>query len=277
MNIEEKRQRMMELWYGLEFKVKGDLANLWENRVGLGELEALVEELEPKVIQLLQVIPSLKRHSHEYHARTVDLVKLLHHFNQYKSSEEWIQKVTSDLEFMSTEIVKARYEAIKILQSRSIQKPTISYATQQPQGKIPPTVNVEIYGGENAVGGGFKTYKMGSIDGRYEGNSFYIKSFSINYSIPRANLIEIVDKLGFKEELVNKLAKSGRSPDNFYAEITCDFGEKWVKAPFYIRSPRQEFNPKIYPDVRGQVYLKEPISLFDLGSPVRVKLDAYSK
>src|SRR3989339_2072160 len=117
MPIEDDRQKIMSLWYNIESKIKGDLANLWEERKELGELEARIEALEPKVIKLLEVIPTLKRHSHEYHARTVDLVKLLHHFNKY-SKDEWIQKVTSDLDYMSKEITQARNQAEGILRSK---------------------------------------------------------------------------------------------------------------------------------------------------------------
>ncbi|MBI2541754.1 hypothetical protein HYV80_03535 [Candidatus Woesearchaeota archaeon] len=127
MNIKEERQRILELWYNnIKPEARGDLSNLWEHRQELGELEAIVEDLEPKVIKLLEVIPTLKRHSHEYHARTVDLVKLLHHFNKY-SKDEWIQKVTSDLDYMSKEITQARNQAEEILKGK-MQKgiPTIS-------------------------------------------------------------------------------------------------------------------------------------------------------
>ena len=123
MDIEQERQKIMKLWYtNIKPKIRGDLSNLWEERTELGELEARVERLEPKVIKLLEVIPTLKRHSHEYHARTVDLVKLLHNFNKYKSSEEWIQKVTSDLNYISAEITQARNQAEGILRSKQCAK-----------------------------------------------------------------------------------------------------------------------------------------------------------
>ena len=124
MTIEEEIKIILELWYNnIKPEVRGDLANLWEHRKGLGELEALVERLEPKVIKLLEVIPTLKRHSHEYHARTVDLVKLLHHFNKY-SKDEWVQKVTSDLDYISKEITQARNKAEEILRGRKSTEPT---------------------------------------------------------------------------------------------------------------------------------------------------------
>ena len=119
MNIEEERRRILELWHNIKPKAKGDLANLWEEKDELGELDALVEDLEPKVIKLLEVIHTLPRHSHEYHARTRDLVKLLNHFSKYKSSEEWVQKVSSDLYFISTEARKAINEAIRMRSAAS--------------------------------------------------------------------------------------------------------------------------------------------------------------
>ena len=127
MNIEEERQRILELWYNnIKPEARGDLSNLWEHRAELGELEAIVERLEPKVIKLLEVIPTLKRHSPEYHARTRDLIKLLHHFNEYQSSEGWIQSVTSDLEYLSGEIHRVRTEAEKVLQSRRYSKESVT-------------------------------------------------------------------------------------------------------------------------------------------------------
>ncbi|MBS3096436.1 hypothetical protein J4480_03270 [Candidatus Woesearchaeota archaeon] len=123
MPIEDDRQKIMSLWYNIESKIKGDLANLWEDRKELGELEARIEALEPKVIKLLEVIPTLKRHSHEYHARTGDLIKLLHHFSKYEINE-WIQKVTSDLDYLSSEINLARGEAHRVLQIRGHVKET---------------------------------------------------------------------------------------------------------------------------------------------------------
>ncbi|MBS3104943.1 hypothetical protein J4234_01675 [Candidatus Woesearchaeota archaeon] len=161
MTIQEEIQRILELWYNnIKPEARGDLSNLWEHRAELGELEAIVERLEPKVIKLLEVIPTLKRHSHEYHARTVDLVKLLHHFNKY-SKDEWIQKVTSDLDYMSKEITQARNQAEGILRSKRheerqgwqdrsyLKKPTIDYKeledvgyeilkTIYPQGRAHP-------------------------------------------------------------------------------------------------------------------------------------------
>ncbi|MBI2557790.1 hypothetical protein HYW20_00565 [Candidatus Woesearchaeota archaeon] len=118
MTIEEEKQKILELWYKLKPKAKRDLSNLWEDRKELGELEARIEALEPKVIKLLEVIPTLKRHSAEYRARTDDLIKLLHHFSKYKSSEEWVQKVTSDLEYLSEKITQAVDEGTKVLQNR---------------------------------------------------------------------------------------------------------------------------------------------------------------
>lgn len=116
MTIEQEIQRITELWHNIEPKIKGDLANLWEERHELGELEARIEALEPKVIKLLEVIQTLKRHSAEYRARTDDLIKLLHHFSKYET-KEWIQKVTADLEYLSGEITNAVKEGTKVLQS----------------------------------------------------------------------------------------------------------------------------------------------------------------
>ncbi len=114
MKIEEEISKILELWNNIKPKAKGDLASLWEEKEELGELDALVEDLEPKVIKLLEVIHTSPRHSLEYHARTRDLVKLLNHFNKSKSSAEWIQKVTSDLDFICTEARKAINEAVRI-------------------------------------------------------------------------------------------------------------------------------------------------------------------
>ena len=40
MPIEDDRQKIMSLWYNIESKIKGDLANVWEERKELGELTA---------------------------------------------------------------------------------------------------------------------------------------------------------------------------------------------------------------------------------------------
>ncbi len=129
MTIEQEIQRIMELWHNIEFdKIKGDLANLWEAREQLGELVTDLESLEPKVIRLLEVIPTLQRHSDEYRARTKDLIGLLHHFSKHRK-DEWIRKVTSDLDFISTEAARAVREAINKLRGgkgKATTTPTIS-------------------------------------------------------------------------------------------------------------------------------------------------------
>ena len=109
MNIEQERQRIMELWEAIEEETSPFLGYLWEHRRELGELEARVERLEPKVIKLLEVIPTLRKDSPEYEAHCKHFVRLIHHI---EPTEEWMRKIRDDLEFMSGEIKKMR-EAYK--------------------------------------------------------------------------------------------------------------------------------------------------------------------
>lgn len=136
MTIEEERQRIMDLWDRIEYKTKIDLANIWEERHALGELEARVERLEPKVIKLLEVIPSLQRHSHEYHARTVDLIKLIHHI---ESNDEWYQKVRSDVEYINEELKK-----IKIVVEERKEKAKVAPSVWVSSSNL-PSVNAKSY------------------------------------------------------------------------------------------------------------------------------------
>lgn len=112
MNVEEERRRILELWERIrrEVETTSFLGYLWEHKRELGELEARVERLEPKVIKLLEVIPTLRRHSPEYHAHCKHLVMLIHHI---EPTEEWMQKIHDDLEFMSREIQKAKEAYVK--------------------------------------------------------------------------------------------------------------------------------------------------------------------
>jgi len=268
MAIEEEKQRIVDLWGSINTKIKTDLANVWEEREELGELEARIEKLEPKVIQLLQVIPSLKRHSHEYHARTVDLVKLLHHV---KSNEEWYERVRKDLEYFIGEINKARNA---FLQSGTyITKPSVSHTTQKGEA-----ANVEVYDVVR-IKDETKGVKVGLIEGRYEkGSPYYINKLYVECMSSRQFLIEIADRFGFKDEVINALKKSGRNDNILIMEIICDFRSKEI--PISIRNPimvpRQDLELKTFPEGKGQIYLKQPISVTDYGGNIKLRLEVYN-
>ena len=103
MNIEDERRRILELWGEIEDKTRTFLGFLWEHTRELGELEARVERLEPKVIKLLEVIPTLKKDSPEFHAQCTHLVRLMRHI---EPTEEWMHKIKNDLSSISGEIQK---------------------------------------------------------------------------------------------------------------------------------------------------------------------------
>ena len=115
MNVEEERQRIMELWGKIEEEVETSafLGYLWEHKRELGELDARVERLEPKVIKLLETIPTLRRHSPEYRAHCDHFIMLIHHI---EPTEEWMHKIRSDLEFMGGKIKEAKeaYRNMKV-------------------------------------------------------------------------------------------------------------------------------------------------------------------
>ncbi|MBI2652767.1 hypothetical protein HYX00_04850 [Candidatus Woesearchaeota archaeon] len=117
MTIEEDRQRIVELFENLDFETHASLAFMWEHTAELGELEARVEKLEPKVIKLLQVISTLSKDLPEFRAHCKNLIRLIHHIDP---TEEWMQKIREHIEFINAEIQKLKETArSRLISSRT--------------------------------------------------------------------------------------------------------------------------------------------------------------
>ena len=134
-SYEEEKQRILKLFYELiEPKIR-DLANLWEERDSpeFKIFVANVERLEPKVVKLLEVLSTSRRHSAEYKAKCEELVSLLHNV---QVDEEWRRKVIEDLNFFVkvTEKVDEAIKDRKKLRIAQQQAPPIS-ATETPEDR----------------------------------------------------------------------------------------------------------------------------------------------
>lgn len=97
-DFEAERKKIEELWSKLKPEIIRDLVNVWIDREQLNELRADAERLEPKVIKLLEILSTSKKHTPEYHFHTVHLISLLHNV---KSKESWRQKIIEDLDYIS--------------------------------------------------------------------------------------------------------------------------------------------------------------------------------
>ena len=129
-DLEYERKEIINLWDNIEHDVLKDLANIWLDKDKLAKLEAEVERLESKVLQILQILPDLKRHSiQEYKAKVEHLVRLIHHL---EPKEYWVQSIQSDLDAISktTENVEELIRSRRALRKQNALK-TIQASSRQ--------------------------------------------------------------------------------------------------------------------------------------------------
>ena len=102
MSVEEERKQIIELWDKIleDPNVYSSLAYLWEHKKEIRKLEAKVQTLESHVLNILKILPDLRKHSvKEFTARCEDLVGYLHHI---EPTEEWVKKIKDDINLISS-------------------------------------------------------------------------------------------------------------------------------------------------------------------------------
>ena len=108
MDIEEERNQIIALWDKIleDPKIYSSLVYIWEHKKEIRKLEARVQRLESHVLDILKILPDLRKHSFkEFMARSEELVGYLHHI---EPTEEWVKRIQDDINLISSIIQQLR-------------------------------------------------------------------------------------------------------------------------------------------------------------------------
>lgn len=111
MTIDERINQIYEIWHSIEVDTRSDLGRIWLDKEKIEYMEAEVEELEDKILQLLRIIKDLKHDRLELKKHMEHLLRLLHHV---KPEREWQQDIKEELDEIAREVHKGEEKVREI-------------------------------------------------------------------------------------------------------------------------------------------------------------------
>lgn len=123
MSIQSLEKEILILFHGFDDDMHNDLAYFWKHKDEIPILRAEIQTLEEHVLELLKILPNLKKHSYqEYKAKCEHLIGYLNHPSP---SIVWLEEVRESLNLMTqeTDLAVKRAKQLILVRKQQILEP----------------------------------------------------------------------------------------------------------------------------------------------------------